>query len=142
MREWEPTTATLVTGQKPAAKDERARQMRREPTTAEAKLWYHLRARRLDGLHFRRQQVMDGFIADFYCHALGLVVEVDGGVHQTQTQYDAERDRILQARGLRLLRFSNAEVLSDCPHVLARIRAVRSLILEESPPSVPSESSL
>jgi very-short-patch-repair endonuclease len=57
--------------------------------------WQHLRANQLNGLHFRRQQIIDGFIADFYCHVARLVIEVDGEIHQQQAEYDAERDRVL-----------------------------------------------
>ena len=77
-------------------------------TPAEAILWQHLRTNKLDGLHFRRQEVINGLIADFYCHEAGLVVEVDGAVHEDRTDADAERDRILTGRGLRVLRFTNA----------------------------------
>lgn len=97
----------IVMGHHAAAKRERVRKMRREMTPAEAILWKYLRTNQLDGLHFRRQQVIDGFIADFYCHAARLVIEVDGEVHDQQPDYDAERDRILTARGLRILRFTN-----------------------------------
>ncbi|NJN96810.1 MAG: DUF559 domain-containing protein [Anaerolineales bacterium] len=90
-------------------------------TQEEKILWQYLRANRLNGLHFRRQQVIDGFIADFYCHAARLVIEVDGEIHQQQVEYDAERDRILSARGLRLLRIKNEEVRQNLNSVLARI---------------------
>ena len=86
-------------------------------------LWQALRASRLRGLHFRRQQIIDGFIVDFYCHAAGLVVEIDGPVHQQQAEYDAERDLILSRRALRILRLRNDEVIDDLPSVLARIAA-------------------
>ena len=76
-REW----SGLVTGHHETGKKERAHQFRREITPSEAALWQALRANRLGGLHFRRQQIIDGFIADFYCHAAGLVVELDGSVH-------------------------------------------------------------
>jgi very-short-patch-repair endonuclease len=75
----------------------------------------------LNGLHFRRQQIIDGFIADFYCHAGRLVIEVDGEIHQQQAEYDAERDRVLTTRGLRLLRIKNEEVKQNLDRVLARI---------------------
>ena len=100
---------------------ERARELRRQLTPAERLLWDHLRAHRLHGLHFRRQQIIDGFIADFYCHALGLIIEVDGSVHQQQIGYDAERDRVLAGRGLCILRVTNDEVLHDLAGVLERI---------------------
>jgi len=90
-------------------------------TQEEKILWQHLRANGLNGLHFRRQQIIDGFIADFYCHAARLVIEVDGEIHQQQTEYDAERDRVLLARGLRLLRIKNEEVRQNLNSVLMRI---------------------
>ena len=78
---------------------------------------------------FIRQQIIDGFIVDFCCHAAGLVVEIDGDIHQQQVEYDKERDRILAARGLRVLRIPNREVLENLPDVLNRIAAAcRSLV--------------
>mgnify|MGYP001252608911 CR=1 FL=1 len=71
----------IVTGQKvSAAKEARAKELRREMTPAEGKLWMGLRANRLEGFHFRRQQVIEPYIVDFYCHQAALVIEVDGGV--------------------------------------------------------------
>jgi very-short-patch-repair endonuclease len=96
--------------------------------TAEEKiLWQHLRINRLNGLHFRRQQVIDGFIVDFYCHKAKLVVEVDGGIHQHQVEYDAARDKVLTARGLRVLRIRNEDVRRRLEEVLARIAKVYDL---------------
>ena len=65
---------------------------------------------RLGGFHFRRQCVIRGFVADFYCHEAHLVIEVDGPVHDTQGEHDRERDNIMMACGLTVLRFTNAEV--------------------------------
>src|SRR5512136_1623636 len=114
----------IVIGQKvSAAKVEAAKQLRRHATPEENLLWQQLRRNQLGGLHFRRQQVIDGFIADFYCHAADLVVELDGPVHDQQIEYDQERDRILSARGLRVLRIKNEDVKRDLPGVLARIAA-------------------
>jgi very-short-patch-repair endonuclease len=92
-------------------KAQRARGLRREMTEAERALWQALRGNRLAGLHFRRQQVIDGFIVDFYCHAAGLIIEVDGGIHEQQPEYDCERERIVAARGLAVLRVRNDAVL-------------------------------
>ena len=105
------------------AKVQRAKELRRQMTGEERILWQQLRTNRLEGFHFRRQQVIDGFIVDFYCHTAGLVVEVDGGVHEGQAEYDEERDRLLSARGLRVLRVENRKVREDLPDVLARIVA-------------------
>jgi very-short-patch-repair endonuclease len=101
----------------------RAKALRREMTPQEQRLWAYLRKNQLAGLHFRRQQVADGFLLDFYCNAAGLVVELDGPIHEDQRDYDAERDRWLAARGLHILRFSNAEIEAGLDAILARIAA-------------------
>jgi len=96
----------------------RAKALRREMTPAESKLWHYLRANRLEGYHFRRQQIIDGYIVDFYCHAADLVVEVDGSIHLEQEAYDKERDAHLRARGLTVLRFYNSDVVREMDTVL------------------------
>ena len=117
----------IIFGQKvDSTKVERAKELRQQLTAEEKMLWQQLRGNKLNGLHFRRQQVIDGFIVDFYCHGLKLVVEVDGGVHETQKEYDAERDRILAARGLRILRIPNVEVQRNLESVLERIASEAS----------------
>lgn len=97
-----------------------ARQMRHEPTPGEKRLWQALRRNSL-GVHFRRQQALGPFIVDFYCTAEKLVVEVDGQSHYDKRDLDAERDAFLESNGLRVLRFSEAEVLGDLQPVLERI---------------------
>jgi len=87
-------------------------------------LWQRLRRSQLDGLHFRRQQVVHGFIADFYCHAAALIVELDGEVHRDREKYDANRDWILQSRGFLTLRFENVMVRERIDEVLASISKV------------------
>ena len=112
----------VVTGQRVReVKLLRARELRREMTPEEQELWRCLRRSQFAGFHFRRQQVIDGFIVDFYCHAAGLVVEVDGPAHDDQPDYDDERDQLLAARGLRILRFSNDAVQQNLPGVLSEI---------------------
>ena len=114
----------IVTGQRVTSdKVKFARRLRNEMTEEEKRLWRHLRANRLDGIHFRRQQIIDGFIVDFYCHSVGLVIEVDGEVHENQVAYDAQRDAILRARGLRVLRISNDQIRTNLDSVLELIRA-------------------
>ena len=100
---------------------ERAKELRKNMTPEEGILWQHLRANRLGGWHFRRQQVIAGFIVDFYCHQAGLVVELDGPVHERQPEHDNERDTILESQGLRVLRIKNTEVHQDLELVLERI---------------------
>jgi len=100
-----------------------AQQMRRDPTEAEKRLWQEVRASKL-GAHFRRQQIIDGFIVDFYCHSKKFSVETDGGVHDQpgQSEYDKERDRVLRERGIRILRIRNEDVINNMPAVLDSIR--------------------
>ncbi|WP_448265363.1 endonuclease domain-containing protein [Nostoc sp. DSM 114159] len=115
-------TRNIVIGYKAdLVKVQRAKELRQQMTSEEKILWQHFRANRLNGLHFRRQQIINGFIADFYCHATGLVIEVDGKIHEQQAEYDAERDKVLSARGLRLLRIKNEEVRHELDKVLMRI---------------------
>jgi very-short-patch-repair endonuclease len=123
----------IITGQSVSpAKLQRTKELRQNMTPAEKVLWQYLRANRLNGLHFRRQQIIDGFIVDFYCHAARLVIELDGEVHQQQVESDAERDAILQAKGLKLLRFPNEVVLGDINTVLLTITTVCDLSLPAS----------
>ncbi|MEH2251263.1 endonuclease domain-containing protein [Nostoc sp.] len=115
-------TRNIVIGYKvDLVKVQRVKELRQQMTPEEKILWQHLRANRLNGLHFRRQQIINGFIADFYCHATRLVIEVDGKIHEQQVEYDAERDKVLSARGLRLLRIKNEEVRHELDKVLMRI---------------------
>jgi very-short-patch-repair endonuclease len=112
----------LIAGQKVSKEfRERARALRREMTEAERILWANVRSHRLQGKHFRRQQVIGGYIVDFYCEAARLVVEVDGPIHERQTDYDVERGRVLSAYGITVLRVSNDEVMNHLSSVLTRI---------------------
>ena len=99
---------------------ERARNLRSQMTPAEKVLWQELHTNKL-GSHFRRQQVIAGFIVDFYCHSAGLVIELDGDIHRGQQEYDAERDKILENMGLRVVRFANDDVLLNLPGVLVQL---------------------
>ncbi len=111
------TKIGVVMGTKSPVKRELARSMRGSMTETEELLWAHLRKNRLTGLHFRRQQVIDGFIADFYCHEAGIVVEADGSVHDHRPDYDRLRDQIIEARSILVLRFTNDEITSNIEHV-------------------------
>jgi very-short-patch-repair endonuclease len=99
----------------------RAKELRKEQTEAERMLWRVLRARSVNGLKFRRQHPLDGFVLDFFCPEVRLCVELDGGIHDAQQERDAERTAQLEARGLRVIRFRNEEVEDDMPSVLRRI---------------------
>ena len=102
----------------PAARDLRARQ-----TPVEVILWDALRNRRLRGLKFRRQHPIGPFVADFCCPDRRLIVELDGPVHATQSEHDAEREDLLEAAGYRILRFPNDAIRSDLSGVLEIIGA-------------------
>ncbi|HEY5714550.1 MAG TPA: endonuclease domain-containing protein [Candidatus Gracilibacteria bacterium] len=93
---------------------ERAREMRKNPTPAEHKMWEDLFRDRKLGFKFWRQKPIDQFIVDFYCAELKLAIEIDGDIHDLQKEYDEERSLILENKyGIRLLRFTNDEVLND-----------------------------
>ena len=100
---------------------ERAKELRREMTREEKVLWKHLRTNKLNGLHFRRQQIVHGYFADFYCHQHELIVEVDGGIHEMQKEYDADREAYLNALGFRIIRFTNDEINGNLKDVLQKI---------------------
>jgi very-short-patch-repair endonuclease len=99
----------------------RAKELRTGMTPEERLVWERLRANRLYGLSIRRQQVIDGFIADFYCNDAGVVIEIDGPIHEEQVDYDSARDEILRQRGLTILRFTNEEVRSMLDDVVRKI---------------------
>lgn len=115
---------TIVGQAVSTTKLQRAKELRSTMTDAERSLWERLRANQIHGLRFRRQQVLDGFIADFYCHAARLVIEIDGPVHDHQVDYDIERERVLAARGLRILRFTNWQIEHDMGAFLMCISGV------------------
>ena len=102
---------------------QRAKELRRDMTPAEKILWQELRANKL-GFHFRRQQVIAGFIVDFYCHKAALVIEVDGDIHDLQQEEDARREKVLREMGLRIVRFRNEEVMKNLSAVVGKIRGL------------------
>jgi very-short-patch-repair endonuclease len=98
-----------------------AKELRKNMTDAERKLWAQLRNRRLQGFKFRRQQPLGKYIVDFVCFEKKLVIELDGGQHQEQQDYDAQRTEWLQTQGFRVLRFWNHQVLTETGAVLQAI---------------------
>jgi very-short-patch-repair endonuclease len=100
-----------------------AKEMRRDPTDAEYKLWFHLKRRSLNGYKFSRQIAIGSYIADFVCREQFLIVELDGEQHAENT-YDDRRTQELNELGYSVLRFWNHEILHETEAVLDTILAV------------------
>ena len=107
----------------PAYIFERAKQMRANMTTSEQKVWELLKGKQILGLRFRPQHPMDIFIADFYCHPLKLVIEIDGGIHKShdQREYDLCREAELERWDIKIIRFTNEEIEKDIGLVQRKI---------------------
>ena len=114
----------------------RCRQLRREQTDAERRLWQSLRGRQLSGVKFRRQHEFGPYVLDFYCPERNLAVEADGGQHleAAAAAADPARTRYLEARGVRVLRFTDTQVLMETEAVL---EVIRQVVEEPSPQPSP-----
>jgi very-short-patch-repair endonuclease len=108
-----------------------ARKLRSTLTEQERLLWYRLRDRRFARHKFRRQFVVGAYVVDFVCLRQKLIVEIDGGQHTEQVEYDEQRTRFLVAAGFRVVRFWNDEVMTKLEDVLGVIHAQ----LEKNGPS-------
>ena len=95
-----------------------AKQLHRNMSPAEAKLWKHLRAHRMGEIHFRNQHAIGNYIVDFCAPRRKLIIELDGSQHLEQKEYDEERRKYLEARGYRVLRFWNNDVMNSVEAVL------------------------
>jgi very-short-patch-repair endonuclease len=104
-----------------------AKDLHRNMTPAEKKLWAHLRAHRMKDVHFRNQHAIGNYIVDFCAPRRKLIIEVDGSQHLEQGAYDAERTAFLETKGYRVLRFWNNQVMNDIEGVLSAI----TIALEE-----------
>lgn len=102
-------------------------------TPAEHALWAQLRRMSPNGSHFRRQAPIGPFVVDFACHGARLVVELDGGMHDAPDieERDAERQRFIEGRGYRVLRFQNAHVLREAAAVARYVFAEASIRIAE-----------
>jgi ring-1,2-phenylacetyl-CoA epoxidase subunit PaaD len=118
-----------------ATANERARQLRKERTTAERRLWWKLRELKQAGFKFRQQVPIDHFIVDFACMSERLIIEVDGGTHSTDEELakDATRERYLRGQDFRILRFWNSDVMGNIEGVMDTIVGA----LEPPPPTPP-----
>lgn len=113
-----------------------ARDLRKNSTDAERHLWYNLRANRM-GYKFKRQVPIGSFIVDFVCIEKRLIIEIDGGQHQTNQTYDAYRTTELSKRGFQVLRFWDHDVLEQ-PKVVTEMifMALSPTLSRELAPSI------
>ena len=105
---------------------EKTKILRKNMTDSELKLWGFIKGKKILGLRFRAQHPTGIYIADFYCHSIKLVIEVDGGIHKSkdQKEYDIGRDDDLNAYGIRVIRFTNEEVKNDIDFVIQEIKRI------------------
>ena len=109
-----------------------SRKLRSNQTDAELKLWYHARRKQLQGMKFRRQVPIDNYIADFVCFEKRLVIELDGGQHSDNIEYDEYRTKIIEQQGFIVLRFWNNDVMNNIEGVLSEI--INTVNPHPSPP--------
>ena len=95
-----------------------AKELRRELTPLEKKLWARLRAHRMKGVHFRAQHAISNYVVDFCAARKKLIIEVDGSQHLEQTEYDMERTKFLESKGYKVIRFWNNDVSNHMDVVL------------------------
>lgn len=101
-----------------------AKRLRENPTKAEEKLWIAVKDNQIEGYKFRRQHPLGIYVTDFYCHALKLVIEVDGDYHLAEEQQFLDNKRMsdIEFQGLKVIRFTNEEVLLKLSGVIDRIK--------------------
>ncbi|MDD2365259.1 MAG: endonuclease domain-containing protein [Desulfuromonadaceae bacterium] len=99
-----------------------ARELRNNATDAERLLWQQLRNRQVEGVKFRRQQPIESYIVDFVCFDKKVIIELDGGQHSENRDYDMQRDSCLTSNGFTVLRFWNNDVIENIEGVLEVIR--------------------
>jgi very-short-patch-repair endonuclease len=110
----------------------KAQILRKNMTEPEKILWNKLSKNKLRGYKFRRQHPILFYIADFYCHALLLIIEIDGGYHETEEQKikDEERTEHLKFNGITVVRYTNEEVLNNVDDVIKRISDTIDILKE------------
>jgi len=103
---------------------ETASLLRRRMTHSENLLWEKLKGKQILGLRFRRQHPINFFIADFYCHEVKIVVEIDGEIHDQREEYDDGRSAEMERFGIKVIRFTNGEVKNSIEKVINSIEQV------------------
>lgn len=111
----------------------KAQSLRNNETQAEKILWEKLKNNQLKGNKFRRQHPISLFIADFYCHQLKLIIELDGEYHNTleQVKKDDKRTQVLQDNGMKIIRFTNDEIENNLDRVITEINLIIEKITTE-----------
>jgi very-short-patch-repair endonuclease len=110
-----------------------ARENRKALSEPETRMWYQLRAKRFAGAKFRKQKVIKNFIVDFAANNPKLVVELDGDSHAGQEGYDARRTLVLEAEGYQVIRFTNADVMTNMDGVLSVLSDVIEQLRAQPP---------
>ena len=105
---------------------EKAKDLRKDMTPAELKLWKYIKNNQILGLRFRRQHPIDIFIADFYCHQIKLVIELDGEIHNNNEnrEYDENRTAELERLGIKVIRFNNHEIMDNIEKVVEQLKKI------------------
>ena len=91
----------------------KARKNRNNPTKQEIRMWYEVLFNRKTGYKFTRQKPIDSFIIDFYSPELRMGIEIDGDTHAEQIEYDQSRTKILENLGIKIIRYTNLEVMQN-----------------------------
>ncbi len=114
-----------------------AKTLRKNQTEVEKLLWSKIRNRQIEGMKFRRQVPLNGYIVDFICYEKKIIIELDGGHHNNvyRKEYDKLRTKILKSKGFKVLRFWNSEILSNMDGTL---NFIRSEVVNEKTSSRPS----
>ncbi len=123
---------TMYFGAKPDIL-EKAKALRKNMTGAEKVLWERLKNKQVLKLRFRRQHPIDIFIADFYCHTVRLVIELDGKIHRAQKEYDEARTAEMEQFDIQVIRFKNEEIENDIESVIKKIESTVKQRLKSSP---------
>jgi very-short-patch-repair endonuclease len=126
-----------VTGEFKPRNTARAKSLRNQATPAERLLWTALSSRRVAGHKFSRQMPLGPYFADFLCREARMVVELDGHSHDTRQEHDRQRDAFMKAEGYRVMRFTNADVMTNLDGV---VRSIALALAEIAPPPAPPAS--
>jgi very-short-patch-repair endonuclease len=110
-----------------------AKELRKDETEAEKRLWTRLNRNQIQGLQFRRQHPINIFIADFFCPKINLVIEIDGSIHEIfeYAEHDIGRSEILNDFGITVIRYTNEQVLNDLDRTVNQIETIVKKMLND-----------